>query len=538
MAIAAGQLGILLAQTSSSPSNELLASSLAPAAHHPKIRADVAAFQARVEAALSEAHAQRALWGILVADRETGETLYDLNGDHFFAPASNAKIFTSALSLATLGPDHRFRTTLESSGTLGDDGRLAGNLILVGRGDPDLSNRKFPYEGKAERNGPTEKILAEMADAAVAKGLKEVDGDIVGDDSYFPFDPYPAGWAVGDLFFTFGAPVSAVAFNDNSISIEVQPAARAGDPATITVEPAASQDSFSHEITTGPADGKPDFAVVGEPGPKFILLRGTIPAGHAPINLDLAMTDPAESVARTLKQLLEARGVHITGATRVEHAPPPDTSDAGDLPPAPTPLEATRAASSLVLAEHLSPPLLESIRLMNKISQNLHAELLLRAVAREKAGISTTGAGLKAEQEFLRAAGVADGDVVLSDGSGLARDDLVTPRAVVALLRYAARQPWGEAYLSTLPIAGVDGTLENRMKSSPASGLIQAKTGSLEHVRAISGYATTLRGEHLVFTIFGNNNPEHGHDATDTLDAISIAMVETLGPPPHAKKKK
>ena len=142
------------------------------------------------------------------------------------------------------------------------------------------------------------------------------------------------------------------------------------------------------------------------------------------------------------------------------------------------------------------------------------------------------------QADFLKSAGVVDGDIELSDGSGLSRDDLVTPRGIVALLRYASRQPWGEDFLSTLPIAGIDGTLESRMKSTPASGLIEAKTGSLEHVNSMSGYATTLRGEHLVFAMFGNNNPGHGHDAMATLDAISVAMVETLGQPPKPRKKK
>jgi D-alanyl-D-alanine carboxypeptidase/D-alanyl-D-alanine-endopeptidase (penicillin-binding protein 4) len=174
---------------------------------------------------------------------------------------------------------------------------------------------------------------------------------------------------------------------------------------------------------------------------------------------------------------------------------------------------------------------------MNKVSQNLHAELLLRTVAREKTGIGSTEAGLAIEQSFFKEAGVADGDVVLSDGSGLARDDLVTPRSMVTLLEYVARQPWGESFLSTLPIAGVDGTLETRMKETAAAGHIQAKTGALDHVRSMSGYATTLGGEHLVFAIFGNNNPQHGHDATEALDAIGVAMVETLGVKARPKRK-
>jgi len=506
-------------------------------------RADVAQFRARVDKALDDAHAQRATWGIVVADRDTGETLYSLNADHFFAPASNAKIFTTALALATLGPDYRFRTTLESPGMLGGDGHLSGDLILVGRGDPDLSNRKFPYTGNGEREGPVDRMLGEMADAAVAKGLREVDGDIIADDSYFPYDPYPAGWNAGDLFFTFGAPVSAIAFNDNVVTVLVQAGASAGDAATIAAEPAAAADTIGHEITTVAPGANFNLAVVRQPGVDFIQIRGTIPAGHAPVRLDLAMTNPAETAARTLKELLEARGVHVTGSVRVQHAPPPESTPAGD-PVFPAPgatAQATAAAGRLVLAEHLSPPLIQSVEFTNKASNNLHAELLLRAVAHEKLGLGSTAAGLKVEKDFLRAAGIPDGDVVLSDGSGLARDDLVTSRAMVMLLRYAARQPWGNDFMSTLPVAGVDGTLEDRMKNSAATGLIEAKTGTLEHDHALSGYATTLHGEYLAFAIFCNNDAQHGPGASAPIDAIAKAMVEMLGGkrgPVSARKKK
>src|SRR5271170_491998 len=257
--------------------------------HVAKPRADVERFGARVDAALAEAHAEKALWGVLVTDRDTGEILYELNGDRFFTPASNAKIVTTSLALGTLGPTYQFRTTLESSGKFGENGRLLGDLVFVGRGDPDLSNRKFPYAGKVEHDGPAEKVLAQMADDAIAKGLKEIDGDIIADDSYYPYDPYPPGWSVGDLYFTFGAPVSAIAFNDSSITVEVSPGVRAGDPAGVVVEPAAALGTFGHELTTGLADGKPEFGVVRQAGPQFLLLRGTIPLGHAPIKLDLAM---------------------------------------------------------------------------------------------------------------------------------------------------------------------------------------------------------------------------------------------------------
>ena len=498
-----------------------------------KARTVLGKFVARAQAALAEAHAQKAFWGILVVDADTGETLYEVNSNRFFTPASNAKLFTTALAMATLGPDYRFRTTIESHGSLGADGKLQGDLILVGRGDPDLSNRKFPFAGKAERDGPREKILAEMADSVVARGVKEIAGDVIADDSYFAYDPYPAGWSVGDLYFPLGAAVSAIALDENTISIEVRPGARLGDPASLAVEPWPGYETFGHEITTGPSDSKAKFSVVREPGAKWILLRGTIPLGGAPFKLELAMNDPAEYAAHVLQLLLEARGVRVTGQARAVHGPPPEREANPDpvfLPAPVSPPEAQANPEPLVLAEHSSPPLLESVRVMNKLSQNLHAELLLRAVAREKAGIGTIDRGLQVEQDFLKTAGIADGDALLADGSGLSRESLVTPQAVVTLLEFISRQPWADAFLSTLSVAGEDGTLENRMKGTSAAGRIRAKTGTLEHVRAISGYATTLRGAHLAFAMFGNNDPRKGQDATPVLDALSIAMVEEIGP--------
>ena len=299
--------------------------------------------------------------------------------------------------------------------------------------------------------------------------------------------------------------------------------------------------------STGPSSGKLEFSVVRRPGQNFILLRGSIPAGHAPIKLDFAMTDPEETAANTLKQVLEAHGIKVTGGVRVKHADPSRPFDSASVAAGgavglfPEPVTANSNAAQivnvLILADHVSPSLLESIGVTNKVSQNLHAELFLRTVAREKTGIGSTDAGLWVEQNFLKALGIEDGDVVLSDGSGLSRDDLVTPRAVIQLLQYISQQPWGADYIATFPIAGVDGTLENRLKDTAASGRVLAKTGSLEHVRAMSGYATTVHGEHLVFTIFGNNNSQHGHDATAAIDAIAVAMVETLGATSPKKKK-
>jgi D-alanyl-D-alanine carboxypeptidase/D-alanyl-D-alanine-endopeptidase (penicillin-binding protein 4) len=192
----------------------------------------------------------------------------------------------------------------------------------------------------------------------------------------------------------------------------------------------------------------------------------------------------------------------------------------------------------VILAEHTSVPLSDEVRLTNKNSENVHAELLLLLAAHEKAGANNYEDSLKFASDFFRRAGIADGDVVITDGSGLSRKDLVTPRSVVQLLRYAAAQPWGELYRSTLPVAGEDGTLSDRMKNTPAAGRIFAKTGTIGHGNTLSGYATTMQGVHLLFSILGNNNNLHAQDANKVIDAICVAMVEELGPAPLTRKKK
>ena len=337
-------------------------------------RPDLERFRSRVDTLLSEAHARKADWGILIANRDTGETLFDLNADRYFTPASNAKFFTSVFALATLGTGYRFHTTLESTSTLGSDGKLLEICSSLDAAIPIFRIANFPSSGSGA-NGPTEKILAELADAALARGLKEVDGDIVADDRYIPFDPYPAGWSIGDLFFTFGTPVTAITFNDNSVTITMSPGARSGDPALIVVDPPEAAAGFTQQITTSPPGTDPRLAVVRQPGPNFLLLHGSVPLGHAPVKLDLALTDPAETAARTLKHLLEARGVNIKGGVRVEEASAPQALKPGEAPVLLSPelrsAEENSAANVRVLAEHVSPPLLESVRVTNKVSQNI-----------------------------------------------------------------------------------------------------------------------------------------------------------------------
>jgi D-alanyl-D-alanine carboxypeptidase/D-alanyl-D-alanine-endopeptidase (penicillin-binding protein 4) len=255
-----------------------------------------------------------------------------------------------------------------------------------------------------------------------------------------------------------------------------------------------------------------------------------MPLDAHPRKLSIAVEEPAEYAARILERLLEARGVKIDGRARARHAEEPSRAGA----------ELTRATPipQTVLAEHDSVRLADDLRLTNKNSENLHAELFLLLAAHEKTGATNYEDALKFAAAFFKTAGIVESDVALSVGSGLSRKDLVTPRAVVQLLRYASTQPWGELYRSSLPVAGEDGTLSERMKNTAAAGRVFAKTGTIGHGNTLSGYATTVRGTQLLFSILGNNNNLHAQDANRVIDAIAVAMVEELGPVPAGKKRK
>jgi D-alanyl-D-alanine carboxypeptidase/D-alanyl-D-alanine-endopeptidase (penicillin-binding protein 4) len=494
---------------SKSANSRVVAKNVKPAA-----RGDLAHFQQRVDAALSAAGPDKGAWGILVEDADSGEVLYARNPDGYFMPASNAKLFTTALALATLGPDYRVRTTIASPGTLDAKGVLGGDLILIGRGDANLSNRKFPFGRREERDGPPEKVMAQFADAVAARGVKEITGDVVADDSLFQHEKFPSGWLVDDILWSYGAAVSAIAVNDNTFSLDVRPGTQEGDPARYDAGLAADFYTVENTVVTSPRGAVEKLALARDPGSHLLRLSGTIPADAPARRMTIAIEEPAEYAASLLAHLLEVRGIKVDGHPRARHTADPGVATA--------PLQT-------ILTERNSVPLSDEVRLTNKNSENLHAELLLLLAAHENAGAQNYEDAMNFASNFYRAAGIADGDVVLSDGSGLSRKDLVTPRAVVQLLRYATKQPWGELYRSTLPESGEDGTLSERMKNTPAATRIFAKTGTIGHGNTLSGYATTIHGERLAFSILGNNNNLHAQDANKVIDAICIAMVEELG---------
>ena len=477
-------------------------------------RADLARFRERAAAALSLNGADKVYWGAVIVDADSGEVLYSLNADKYFKPASTVKLFTTAMAMATLGSDFRSRTTIESRGMLDGAGVLRGDLVLVGRGDANLSNRVFPFVKQAEHDGSADAALERLADQVAAHGVKQVRGDIVADDSYFELTRYPSGWTVDDTVWSYGAAVSAIAIDDNALTLHVLPGMRVGMPARITFNRWPGGYSIRNQTRTvaaGSADAM--LSLARDPESKVFILGGTLTV-DAPLRLlQVAVPEPAELAATQLKRLLEARGVKVSGRSRARHAGEP----------------AQTAGQTKILGEKFSPTLAEDLRLTNKLSQNLHAELMLRVAAREAANATTMDDALKFAAQFYEQIGIAQDEVTLRDGSGLSRNGLVTPQSVVKLLGWAAKQPWGDVFAASLPVAGEDGTLEYRLKGTAAAGRVQAKTGTINSAAGLAGYATSQRGERLIFAFYGNNNPGTTRDSTTVLDSLCLAMVEELG---------
>ncbi len=365
------------------------------------------------------------------------------------------------------------------------------------------------------------------------RGVKFIDGDVIGDDSYFAFERYGEGWAQDDMVWEWGAPVSALSINDNVVFVNILPADRAGDRAFVNITPYADYYQVDNRIMTTPAGTGPRRVyITREPGGNQLSMWGNIPVDDPGATESLAIEDPAAFAAIVFRQLLEQRGVVVYGRTRTKHtelatlstftvtASAPANGGGGDLPVRPPALPMT-----LVLASYESQPLSQDLRVINKVSQNLHAELMLRLLGREKGTAGTVQAGLEVVRAFLTQAGVPGDQFIFFDGSGLSRQNLVTPRATVLLLKYVNTQPWGPKFVDTLPVGGVDGSLADRFKDSLAQGRVQGKTGSLGHVNTLSGYLTTVNGDRVVFSIMANNHNLQNRRATDVMDQIVNAVA-------------
>ena len=507
---------------------------------------DLAALRQRIGDHLAQSRFARARWGVHIESLDTGTTLFSYDADKLFLPASNAKLYIGALALDRLGGDARIRTSVYATARAGGRGVLTGDLIVYGRGDPSVSARLH--------HGDLCKAFDPLVAVVQQAGVRMVRGDIVADTSFFRGPPFGSGWDWDDLQYYYGAEVSALSVNDNAMEVVVQPRERPGLPAAVMVRPYGGLLTVSNFATTCEPEGKANIRISRPLASNTVYVEGQLPVGHTGEVERLAVHRPAVWFANVFKESLERRGIRVTGGTRVVDAAIQASLDSAIR----TGLVPNRGTLH-ELGSMSSPPVRELVRHMMKPSQNLHAQLLLLqvgATAEDRThaktwplgvgaptgrGLKTPGskalnqpfetteaAGIKALEAFLRQAGISSDQVQLEEGPGLSRRNLVTPAATVALLRYMDRHPCAPDFRESLPLAGVDGTLQNRMRQTAAAGNARAKTGSLGGVYTLSGYVTSGAGERLAFSLMLNNYraPDPARSARAELDEIVVVLAQ------------
>jgi D-alanyl-D-alanine carboxypeptidase, serine-type, PBP4 family len=440
-------------------------------------------------------------YGILVTTPE-GKPVLSIAPDQRFIPASNTKIFTTVAAYAQLAAlDGAARGTgvrLESAG------KGAPDVILKGYGDARLS----------AANDCSENCLATLADAVAARTRRV--RDVVGDDTWYPDERWSPGMSWNNIQFRYGTGISALSLDDNELTAVVAPAAE-GSPANVTMP---GFYAVQNDVRTVPGDAV-NVETMRMPNSEHLRLTGTIGADASPQELRFGIDDPARYAAWKLREMLRARGVKVNGEAKARHRPLAPADDPAKRKGVP----AAQAPEPEMLAQLPALPLAADVKIINKVSQNLHAELMLRRVG-HLWGSGSIADGQAALADAMAAAGVPEGSYLLADGSGMSSYNRVTPRAVVTLLRWVAKQPWSAAWRDSLPVGGQDGTLRARFQNTPLNQKVFAKTGSLNASRALSGYLVAASGRTLVFSAIANDMPEGGDNAaTAVMDRVLQAVA-------------
>jgi D-alanyl-D-alanine carboxypeptidase/D-alanyl-D-alanine-endopeptidase (penicillin-binding protein 4) len=441
-----------------------------------------------VDATLSTGAYARAEWSVLVVSLDRGDTLVARNPDVALAPASNMKVLTSAAALHYLGPDYRFTTWVLADGPI-VDGVLEGDLILYGTGDPGIADRFF--ESRAT-------VFEQLASELRAAGLREVRGSIVGDGSRFAGELRSPRWEEGDLNEWYAAPSGALSYNENVVSLRVS-AGTPGMPPEVGSIPDHTGLPIRNEgrTTTGPA--RPRLALLRDDPEAPVEVYGEIAVGSRDVWRQMTITDPALFAAHGFTHVLVEEGIEVGGTPRSirEGRRTPVTE--------PTVLNGSGGAPTVV-AVHRSPPLSDYLRAVNQRSHNLYADLIFKTIGFEVFGEGSFEAGARAVRAYLSEIGAPMAGVRVYDGSGLAPENRVSTRTLVAVIDAVGRSDAWEAFWESLPEAG-DRTLNRRMRGTPASGNLRAKTGTINRVSSLSGMVRSADGERLAFSIIGNQLP-------------------------------
>ena len=491
-----------------------LPSATASAVSSPAMEANsIPSLTAQIDAQIGQPRFAAASWALAVVSLDSGRTLYSHRADQLMQPASTAKLFTAGLSLSTLGTDYRIPTRLLGHDDT-HDGRLNGPLILYGMGDPTLGTMT------------SVDWAAQLANQLFQRGVRQIRGDLVADDSYFTGPGFGSGWEAGDLQSWFAVPPSALSVGENIVDITLTPGSAVGLPASLSFDPVDAKMPLLGQITTTLSRTPSDINLYRAPGDSTLYAFGTVAAKTPPQHFKLALPDPTLVAGSQLRQALADRGIHLTGQVRVLHWPQDDTA---------------LIARADTLAEVQSPPLMDILQRGLKRSQNLYLQNLFLSVGRHQQSVETTSGivpfasteqwSVKALHQLLAQIGISPSASLIDEGTGLSRRDLVTPDAMVRLLTYLAAQPYASQLHDALPIAGVDGTLTGQMRHTAAENNVHAKTGSMTYVHCLAGYVTTAAGERLAFAIMLNNyeQPPSGPSTGADVNAIALMLANFHG---------
>jgi D-alanyl-D-alanine carboxypeptidase/D-alanyl-D-alanine-endopeptidase (penicillin-binding protein 4) len=439
-----------------------------------------------------------ALWAAKVVSLDTGQVIFERNPRLLVMPASTMKVVTLAVAAERLGWDARFSTRLETTGPI-EDGVLRGDLIVTGDGDPTIGERE-----------DTPRVLDEWAGRLAMLGITRIDGRLIGDDDLLPDQALGAGWAWDDLAFGYAAPIGALQFHEGSAQVVITAGPRPDSPASMRLEPASTDLVLTGQVTTTGPDTPPAVFTRRRPFSRTLEVTGSVPRASRDYVRTVSTDNPTLALLLPLRDALGRFGIAVSG----------DVTDIDEIAGKPV-------GPRRLLHLHESPPLREiGIRLM-KVSQNLIAETLRARIgmASDVPDVDPLAAASGAYERTLATWGVPVEDVIVADGSGLSRYDYLTADALVAVLRRMAQDPrHAAAFEATLPILGVDGTLERRLRGTRAAGRVHAKTGSMSNVRALAGYVTTIAGERLAFAIVANNFKARGA----TIDAVTDRALDAL----------
>ncbi len=434
-------------------------------------------------------------WGVAVISLKDGKLIYEHNGDHLFTPASNMKVYTTAVALDLLGADYRWRTSVYSENQPDVNGIIRGDVILYGRGAPDLIS--------ANRN-ENHNSLEHLAKALVARGIKRIEGNIVGDESYFRGDPIGQGWQWNDLQWYFGAEASALTVNANSVEISITSSSNLNEPPKVVSNDLDGYLQLTNNLATVARNEEIKIGVHRGLSDNTVNVWGQYPVLTRGYGVSLSVHRPALWAASIFLRTLRTHGIVVDGVAKFRDSRVPVKSR-------------FEPSGNHELAFVTSQSLSEIVKVTNKFSVNLYAELLLRTIGRERAAmlpdereigreLGDDERGTRLIELWLRNQKIDTRNLAIHDGSGLSRLNLVTPRATSQLLEAIRRTTSARIFTESLPVAGTDGTLQSRLQAT--SGRIAAKTGALTYVNSLSGYLTASAGQVYAFSITCNDQVE------------------------------